>query len=485
MQIRRTRGRIFGAVLLAALIPATVRAQSEAPVPGPQWLPESAADHVPAPEPAAAPTDQTPAATAATTPPTTASTTPDAATAGEPPAATTTATATPVAVDAPTPAEAAAPASTAASTAASAPPNTPPPATTAAINTAPANPTSDPAAATAPVAVELPPPEPAKKLFGSVKVAAPLSPQSHGGYAKGCLAGGKALPIDGPAWKAMRLSRNRNWAHPNLVALLERFATEMKTEDNWPGLLIGDLSQPRGGPMLTGHASHQVGLDADIWFRPMPDTPLPVEARETFEPLLLAPDKGTEVIAANWNDGFVKLVKRAATYPEVERIFLHPAIKKKLCTAAGTDRAWLGKVRPMWLHNYHFHIRIGCPPGSPHCETQKAVTGEDGCGKEVDDWIALVSRPPKPPVPGAKPVPPPPPKPELTVADLPAGCREVLSAEPGGKAVPVVTTAPGEIKTPAAKETGKTKHATKAHNDGKRKKTSPGKSEAKRTASHR
>jgi murein endopeptidase len=30
------------------------------------------------------------------------------------------------------------------------------------------------------------------------------------------------------------------------------------------GLLIGDMSQPRDGPMLYGHSSHQIGLDVDI-----------------------------------------------------------------------------------------------------------------------------------------------------------------------------------------------------------------------------
>ena len=33
---------------------------------------------------------------------------------------------------------------------------------------------------------------------------------------------------------------------------------------------------------------------------------------------------------------------------EVERIFVHPAIKKALCQTKDTDRKWLGKVRP-WL----------------------------------------------------------------------------------------------------------------------------------------
>ena len=78
----------------------------------------------------------------------------------------------------------------------------------------------------------------------------------------------------------MRLSRNRNWGHPELIALLERFAGEVKKNNEWPGLLVGDISQPRGGPMLTGHASHQVGLDADIWFTPMPDHTLTKQERE-------------------------------------------------------------------------------------------------------------------------------------------------------------------------------------------------------------
>ena len=39
-------------------------------------------------------------------------------------------------------------------------------------------------------------------------------PRSIGYYTHGCLAGGVALPINGPTWQVMRLSRNRNWGHP-------------------------------------------------------------------------------------------------------------------------------------------------------------------------------------------------------------------------------------------------------------------------------
>src|SRR3954451_16050793 len=111
----------------------------------------------------------------------------------------------------------------------------------------------------------------AKDLFGRKPTPVPLEARSIGFYTKGCLAGGVALPINGKTWQVMRLSRNRNWGHPKLIEFLERLARRVPQINGWPGLLVGDISQPRGGPMLTGHASHQVGLDADIWLTPMPD----------------------------------------------------------------------------------------------------------------------------------------------------------------------------------------------------------------------
>src|SRR5258708_38555203 len=114
------------------------------------------------------------------------------------------------------------------------------------------------------------PANPAKELFGRKTAPAPLKSEVIGFYAKGCLAGARAMPINGPTWQVMRLSRNRNWGHPSLVQSIEHLSAR-GTKGGWPGLLVGDMSQPRGGPMITGHASHQVGLDADIWLRPMPD----------------------------------------------------------------------------------------------------------------------------------------------------------------------------------------------------------------------
>jgi len=132
---------------------------------------------------------------------------------------------------------------------------------------------------------------PAKELFGRKAAPAPMQTRTIGFYAKGCLAGGMALPINGKTWQVMRLSRNRNWGHPNLIAFLERLANQaLKT--GWHGLLVGDMSQPRGGPMRTGHASHQVGLDADIWLTPMPDREFTrAEREETSATMVVREDR--------------------------------------------------------------------------------------------------------------------------------------------------------------------------------------------------
>jgi penicillin-insensitive murein endopeptidase len=269
------------------------------------------------------------------------------------------------------------------------------------------------------------PPSPiAREIFGKQTAPAPVAARSIGGYARGCIAGAKALPIDGPAWQAMRLSRNRNWGHPALVSYLERLAADAKKSDGWPGLLIGDMAQPMGGPMTTGHASHQIGLDADIWLSPMPDQTLTPDERETRAAVSMLAADGVSVDKSIWTPEHAKLIKRAASYPEVARIFVHPAIKKALCEWAGEDKAWLSKVRPWWGHHYHFHVRLSCPKGSAGCVNQPEAKSEDGCGKELDKWLRRMRRPAVATPP--KPAVPPKPKPGLRVADLPAECAVLV-----------------------------------------------------------
>src|ERR1700744_1430216 len=98
----------------------------------------------------------------------------------------------------------------------------------------------------------------AKQLFGRKILPAAMPTRVIGFYSHGCIAGAEALPINGDTWQVMRLSRNRNWAHPDMIALLERLSAHDHQVAGWPGILVGDMSQPRGGQMMTGHASHQV-----------------------------------------------------------------------------------------------------------------------------------------------------------------------------------------------------------------------------------
>src|SRR5262249_44273734 len=130
------------------------------------------------------------------------------------------------------------------------------------------------------------PATPAKELFGRKTTPASLQARTIGFYSKGCLAGAVALPINGTTWQGMRLPRNRNWGHPRLVQFPERLAAQAP-KTGWHGLLVGDMSQPRGGPMLTGHASHQVGLDADIWLTPMPNRELTRQEREEMSATMI------------------------------------------------------------------------------------------------------------------------------------------------------------------------------------------------------
>ena len=231
------------------------------------------------------------------------------------------------------------------------------------------------------------PADAAKRHFGSVQGASSGPARTIGSYAKGCIAGATALPTDGATWQVMRPSRNRNWGHGQLIGLVERLAKRAPREADWRGLLVGDISQPRGGPMLTGHASHQIGLDADIWLTQMPTRLLNTDERETMS--------ATNVVAANWMDvdpnrwteAHRNLIRMAAQEPAVARIFVNPAIKVALCRSTGEDRSWLSKVRPMWGHNYHFHIRIACPTGDSACIDQAPPADDDGCGAELSGWL--------------------------------------------------------------------------------------------------
>ncbi|MEM9710067.1 MAG: penicillin-insensitive murein endopeptidase [Pseudomonadota bacterium] len=261
----------------------------------------------------------------------------------------------------------------------------------------------------------------AKEIFGAERRGSPHEPAPFGSYAKGCLAGGLELAETGPTWQAMRLSRNRNWGHPEALDFIERLSAFAARQPGWNGLYIGDISQPRGGPMLTGHRSHQIGLDIDIWMKPADRLNLSRGARENISSISTRRDQGA-FVNDNWTRAHHEILKRAASDPAVARIFVFPGAKVQMCQDARGNRAWLRKIRPWWGHHFNFHVRLNCPRGARACVDQAPPPAGDGCA-DAEQWVQNILKPP-PPDPDA---PPPRPRRELVMADLPQQCGQILS----------------------------------------------------------
>jgi penicillin-insensitive murein endopeptidase len=264
---------------------------------------------------------------------------------------------------------------------------------------------------------------PAKQLFSAEKLPSLGKAMAIGYYPRGCLQGGVALPVNGPTWQVMRLSRNRNWGHPSLVDFLEKFAPAAAKATGWKGILVGDMAQPRGGPTPFGHMSHQTGLDVDVWFMPMPSHTLSSDEREKVSAINLVAADWKSVNPKTWTPQHYDFIRVAAQQSGVERVLVNAAIKKEMCRMQGAKHPeWMEKVRPWYAHHDHIHVRLECPADSPNCRPQPSVPDSDGCGAALDYWFSDKVLKPKPRPPGAKP-----PKP-ITLADLPPACKTVLAA---------------------------------------------------------
>ncbi len=272
----------------------------------------------------------------------------------------------------------------------------------------------------------------ANQLFGSKKAASSQEPMPIGSYARGCGAGMVQLPETGPSWQAMRLSRNRNWGQPEMITFLQQLSVAAQ-QVGWAGLYIGDISQPRGGPMTSGHASHQIGLDADVWMLPPRRLDLSRAEREKISsiPVRSADQRS---VTGNWTASHHALLRAAASDPRVDRIFVAAAVKIEMCkTAKRKDRDWLQKIRPVAGHDTHFHVRLKCPKGARSCQTQTPTVkelskGGNGCDETLTWWVTDYLNPPKT---TKKPTTPAPRKKgsrEFTMADLPKQCAGVLAS---------------------------------------------------------
>ncbi|QLB20118.1 penicillin-insensitive murein endopeptidase [Vespertiliibacter pulmonis] len=247
----------------------------------------------------------------------------------------------------------------------------------------------------------------------SIRVPVPGKSQSIGGYSNGCIIGAQPLALKGEGYQVIRSVKNRYYGHPQLLSYLQNLGSRAKAS-GLPPILIGDMGMPAGGRFSSGHASHQTGLDADIWLRfgPMDDE----TARNPAGLATIMVDHSTKTVDERvWTPKHTTLIKLAASDARVDRIFVNPAIKVKLCNTAGTDRAWLRKIRPWYAHDSHFHVRLTCPADAPSCENQAPVPAGDGCGAELYSWF-------EPLKPSSKPK-------SKTLPQPPRMCQMILSSQ--------------------------------------------------------
>lgn len=238
------------------------------------------------------------------------------------------------------------------------------------------------------------------------------APQVIGTYSNGCVIGAVALPLDGAGYSVIRPQRNRYWGHPTLVEFIQSLGFEA-LKRQLGVLMIADMGQPRGGP-ISGHASHELGLDVDIWLRLLPGNLMDVAERNSPVSQSAVIPGTSSIDRSFWSPAHVELYHAAATLPNVDRIFAHPVIKRELCETVTGDRSWLGKIRPWYGHDEHMHVRLRCPDDSPQCRPQSPVPPGDGCGDELAWWFTD-----GPYQPSSTPPAPPPP--------LPDGCLALLT----------------------------------------------------------
>jgi penicillin-insensitive murein DD-endopeptidase len=227
---------------------------------------------------------------------------------------------------------------------------------------------------------------PAPNPWPDFQEPAPGPARSIGSYSAGCLQGAQELPLDGAGYQVMRPSRRRNFGHPSLLDYVRRLGKRVQGQ-GLGVLLVGDLSQARGGRAASGHASHQNGLDVDVWYAHPKQArrhPLALTLREQLVAESVV-DEGKHAIIPRWRGHVTSVLRLAASDERVDRVFVNPLIKQSLC-AATKDRAWLRKIRPWYGHADHFHARLGCAKGDTTCQSQPTLAPGDGCD-ELAKWL--------------------------------------------------------------------------------------------------
>ncbi len=225
----------------------------------------------------------------------------------------------------------------------------------------------------------------AKPDWSGIATPTKNPPQIYGSYSAGCIDGAVAMPEEGVGYQGMNRLRNRFYGHPSMINFIEKFSRKVDSKYGRK-ILVNDIGQPRGGPAPLNssvHVSHQIGLDADIWFK----TITRGSEVSDIDHLSVLADDQKSLNLSRWNNNSANILKTAARFDEVERILVNPAVKKAMCEKYKGAK-WLNKIRPWWGHDSHFHVRLVCPASDAYCVKQRPVPVDDGCGADMDWWFS-------------------------------------------------------------------------------------------------
>lgn len=218
-----------------------------------------------------------------------------------------------------------------------------------------------------------------------------ISAESFGKYTDGHIFKSVPLKRNAPGIQTMRPAMAKFYGHTELRDFIYKLGKQTINSGNGQ-LMIGDLSHKDGGELI-GHASHQNGLDVDIWFYRPKDTitDLANDQRDSSKfPHFLNPATN-EFYPNMWNTKLDNVLKMAASDSRVAKIFVNAGVKRRLCRIFPGEK-FLSKIRPWYRHHEHFHVRLKCPENSPSCENQPEIKSLDCSGDNIDWWFGPAFR---------------------------------------------------------------------------------------------
>ena len=206
--------------------------------------------------------------------------------------------------------------------------------------------------------------------------------ESLGFYSNGKLAQAVKFTSDEDYLLLLFPRRDRHYANQVLIKLVEESFKKYKDiNPSSERLQIGEVAARFGGH-LSGHNSHQNGLDLDAIYLRSDLTEDEVDRPYGYRESFVEAGRVTENfdIARNW-----ELFKIFVATGQVGRIFVDLAIKKEMCAYATimgelySETETLRALRPWPNHDDHFHLRILCPADNTRCQAQTPPPPGPGC----------------------------------------------------------------------------------------------------------